>query len=150
MHFRAFNSKGQSFNQRCCGSLGDGTDPSDPACVWMIGAECNSGFGEMTKKWSAILCFKILVIFCKRKKAKYMKTYFNSMKKAKLSGHQGKLDKAQRSLLLFLICSDSGGFKEGGQRSAVYLSQIVDSHRMVSGPCYYLKAMLYFLISLYL
>lgn len=33
MHFRAFNSKGQSFYQRCCGSPGDGTDPSDPACV---------------------------------------------------------------------------------------------------------------------
>lgn len=48
----------------------------------------------MTKKWSAILCFKILVIFCKRKnEAKYMKTYFNSMKETKISRHQGKLDK---------------------------------------------------------
>lgn len=49
----------------------------------------------MTKKRSAILCFKILVLFCKRRKeAKYMKTYFNSMKEAKVSGHQGRLDKA--------------------------------------------------------
>lgn len=53
----------------------------------MIGVECNLGFGEMIKKWFVILCFKILVIFCKRKKAKYMKIYFNSMKKVKLSGY---------------------------------------------------------------
>lgn len=38
---------------------------------------------------------RFLVLFCKRRKeAKYMKTYFNSMKEAKVSGRQGRLDKA--------------------------------------------------------
>lgn len=49
----------------------------------------------MPEKRSAILCFKILVLFCKRRKeAKYMKTYFNSMKETKVSGRQRRLDKA--------------------------------------------------------
>lgn len=77
-----------------------------------------------------------------------MKTYFNSMKEAKTSSHQGKFDKAQRSPFLFLICSDSRGLRRGGQGSAAYLSQIADFHRIVSGPCCYLQEMLSFLISL--
>lgn len=48
------------------------------------------------KKKGLLFCvLRFLVLFCKRRKeAKYMKTYFNSMKEAKASGRQGRLDKA--------------------------------------------------------
>lgn len=51
---------------------------------------------EDLKKKGLLFCvLRFLVLFCKRRKeAKYMKTYFNSMEEAKASGRQGRLDKA--------------------------------------------------------